>query len=415
MQSPNKDSIHISPEPCGVAADLFRYAERAALWLKQNDAADSLRSSIASLFLAEEKRITAAGGKSGEGFGASVAISGDIAVVSAPRGDGARADQGAAHIFERDRGGANNWGEVKKLTASDGQSRDEFGRSVAIDGDTIVVGASVHQVGQNEDQGAAYVFERDRGGADNWGEVKKLVAPNGEPDDFFGGSVAISNDVVVVGAAFHKTGENQNQGAAYVFERNEGGADNWGGVAQLISSDVGNDLFGLSVAIYNETVVVGASSADGAASDQGAAYVFERNQGGANKWGQSKKLTASDGRSRDQYGVSVSISVDTVVVGANVNDAGQNEDQGAAYIYERDLGGADNWGEVKKLTASDGQSEDFFGDSVAIMVNTIIIGAPNKPVGDSEFQGAAYVFERDRGGADNWGEANRLTASDGAC
>ena len=105
---------------------------------------------------------------------------------------------GAAYVFERDQGGAGNWGQVKKLTASDAEAGDDFGASVAVSGDTAVVGAA-YEIRRGSAAGAAYVFERDQGGAGNWGQVKKLTASDAEADDRFGASVAVSGDTAVVG------------------------------------------------------------------------------------------------------------------------------------------------------------------------------------------------------------------------
>ncbi|MBI4318624.1 MAG: FG-GAP repeat protein, partial [Chloroflexi bacterium] len=285
--------------------------------------------------------------------------------------------------------------QANKLTASDAAANDEFGISVAIDVDTIVVGA----YGNASYKGAAYVFARNQGGPDNWGQAKKLTASDGAANDWFGISVAIDVDTIVVGALRNSS----LQGAAYVFARNQGGADNWGQAKKLTASDGAiNDSFGVSVAIDRDTIVVGAF---GKSIGLGAAYVFARNQGGPDNWGQAKKLTASDGAAIDRFGVSVAIDVDTIVVGAHTKSSAQ----GAAYVFARNQGGADNWGQAKELTASDGAPGDQFGISVAIDVDTIVVGANG-----NSGQGAAYVFARNQGGADNWGQAKKLTASDGA-
>ncbi|MEP7272317.1 MAG: FG-GAP repeat protein, partial [Acidobacteriota bacterium] len=219
--------------------------------------------------------------------------------------------------------------EVRKLTASDRATGDNFGWSVGISGDTVVVGAILES-----SKGAAYVFERNKGGADNWGEVKKLTASDGATSDFFGSSVGISVDTVVVGANRDDT----FKGSAYIFGRNKGGADNWGEVRKLTASDgAANDEFGFAVGISVDTVVVGAYRDD---TFKGSAYIFERNTGGADLWGEVRKLTASDGAGGDFFGISIGISVDTVVVGASGDDAAK----GSAYIFERNRGGADLWG-----------------------------------------------------------------------
>ena len=351
--------------------------------------------------LSEVKKLLASDAQFGDFFGGGVAISGDTAIVGAFLEDAGGSSAGAAYVSVRDQGGPDNWGEVKKLTASDAEAFDEFGYRVAVSGDTAVVGARLEDAGDT-DAGAAYVFQRDQGGTDNWGEVKKLTASDAQTDDQFGTSVAISGDTAVVGGG----------SGAYLFERNQGGPDTWGEVKKLTASDTTDfDAFGVGVAISGATAIVGAFLKDTGANNAGAAYVFQRDQGGAGNWGEVKKLTASDAQANDWFGESVAVGGDTVVVGARFEGSGGSL-AGAAYVFQRDQGGTDNWGEVKKLTASDAQAKDNFGISVAISGNRAVAGAHLEgPVGFSGF-GAAYVFQRDEGGAGNWGEVQKLTASD---
>jgi hypothetical protein len=343
-----------------------------------------------------EYKLTASDAGKDDNFGDSVAISGDTVVVGAPDNEDAGDDSGAAYIFSRNKGGADNWGEVRKLTASDATAHDLFGHSVSISGDTVVVGAIGDDDGGNG-SGAAYIFSRNKGGADNWGEVRKLTASDPAGFLLFGDSVAISGDTVLVGvggqAFFYGTG------SAYIFSRNKGGADKWGEVRILHSDPAGDDYFGCSVAISGDTAVVGAKRDDDRGSDAGAAYIFSRNRGEADNWGQVRKLTASDA---ENFGDSVAISGDTVLVGADYSDDG-GSGAGAAYIFSRKKGGVDNWGQVRKLTASDPADFLFFGDSVAISDDTAVVG---------DDAGAAYIFSRNKGGIDNWGEWRKLTASD---
>ena len=222
-------------------------------------------------------------------------------------------------------------------------------------------------------------------------EVKKLRASDAEAGDLFGLSVAVSGDSAVVGALkpdFPVT----NPGAAYVFQRDQGGADNWGEVVKLTASDAGaGDLFGVNVAVSGGTAVVGALHEDAGGSEAGAAYVFQRDEGGADNWGEVTKLTASDAQAGDNFGNSVAVSGDTAVVAAFLEDAGGSE-PGAAYVFQRNEGGADNWGEVKKLTASDAEAGDLFGRSVAVSGDTAVVGAYQEDSGGVA-AGAAYVFD----------------------
>jgi uncharacterized repeat protein (TIGR01451 family) len=273
------------------------------------------------------------------------------------------------------------WTQQQQLTASDATALDQFGTAVSISGNTAVVGANA----KNSGQGAAYVFVRSGG---VWTQQQELTASDGAANDGFGGSVLVSGDTAVIGAF----GKNSNQGAAYVFVRS-GGV--WSQQQKLTASDgaVG-DYFGLSVSVSGDTAVIGAYGKNG---NQGATYVFVRSGG---VWSQQQKLTASDSAAQNDFGVSVSVTGDTAVIGAN----GNNSSQGAAYVFVRS-GGV--WSQQQKLTASDGLTGDYFGYSVSVSGDTAVIGARGKNSG----QGAAYVFVRS---GVVWSQQQKLTASDGA-
>ena len=167
--------------------------------------------------------------------------------------------------------------QSKKLLASDGVADDFFGVGVAIDGDMAIVGAKFND-DKGDASGSAYVFSRNQGGADNWGEVKKLLASDGMIQDQFGSSVSISADTAIVGA-FLDDDNGSGSGSAYVFSRNQGGTDNWGEVNKLIASDgTSDDQFGYSVAISGGTAVAGAFFGDGEANSSGVAYLYSTTQ-----------------------------------------------------------------------------------------------------------------------------------------
>jgi hypothetical protein len=352
----------------------------------------------------EPRKLTASDAATSDSFGRCVAISDDYVLVSADSEDGAGANRGAAYLFYRHQGGTDNWGEIKKLMASDAEDGDCLGSSVALMGTYAVVGADCED-GAGTDRGAAYLFSRDKGGADNWGEIKKLTASDAADDDYFGNSVAIWGDYVLVGAYFADTSAGPDRGTAYLFYRNQGGADNWGEIKKLTSSSAGfGDYFGNSVALCDEFALVGAYAENGAGIDRGAAYVFYRYQGGIDNWGEQKKLTAGDGENGDYFGNSVALYGDYALVGACDED-GAGVDRGAAYIFHRNMGGPSKWGEVKKLTASDGTNGDGFGISTALFGDDVIVGAMCKTTP----YGEAYHFSRNQGGADNWGEVKQFT------
>ncbi|MCP4710032.1 MAG: hypothetical protein GY869_15520, partial [Planctomycetes bacterium] len=262
-------------------------------------------------------------------FGCWVSVAGDVVVVGAKYEDSVDGNAGAAYIFERNMGGINVWGQAKKLIASDGQSGAEFGWSTAVAGDVVIIGA----YRDNSGTGAAYIYERNASGINAWGQVRKLIASDAEPNDWFGQAVAVYGDVAVVGARYEDSGA-LNGGAVYIFERNSGGVNVWGQTKKLLASDAqASDWFGRSVAIAGDVLIAGGQGEDSGGYNSGAAYVFERNAGSANAWGQVKKLTASDPEESDQFGRTLSMAGDVVLVGAWQEDAG-GSDAGAAYIFE---------------------------------------------------------------------------------
>jgi len=316
-------------------------------------------------------------------FGHSVSISGNTYVVAAPEDDEHGYVHGAAYVYEYN----PFWGgfdEQAKLFADDGAERDIFGLSVAISGDTLVIGAPGDDT---KAIGSAYVFERN---GDAWTQQARINSG----DKRFGWSVAISGDNVVVGT-------DQASGAAYVFERN-GGA--WTQRAKLIAANgAAGTFFGWSVAIYEDTVLVGApqdSNNKGMAS--GSVYVFVRSE---DTWTQRAKLLAADGAAGDYFGLSLSISGDTVLVGAPEDDD-KGMASGSVYLFERSGG---TWTETK-LVADDGAAGDYFGESVSISGDRIVVGAP----GDDDKglkSGSVYLFE---GSGGTWTKKSKLVADDGA-
>jgi FG-GAP repeat len=243
--------------------------------------------------------------------------------VGAPNADtGNHVDQGAAYVFVRS---GTTWAQQQKLTSSD--NNYEFGYSVAISGETVVVGAPLADIGANSDQGSAYVFVHS-GGA--WSLQQQLTASDGAAGDEFGSSVAVSGDTIMVGAPFDDINIKINQGSAYVFVR--GGTSC--SLQQKLTANYGAafDIFGISVGISGDTAVVGACyDGVGASNDQGSAYVFVRSDAA---WKQ-RQLTGSTAAASDRFGSSVAIDANTVLVGALLDDIGLNFDQGSAYVFVR--------------------------------------------------------------------------------
>ena len=250
-----------------------------------------------------------------------------------------------------DRGTAQTPEQVAKLTASDAASRDFFGKSVAVDGDTAVIGA-VGDDDAGSSSGSVYVFVRSNGG---WVEQAKLTASDAADHDLFGNSVAVDGDTAVISAQ-SKDGVGSRSGAVYVFVRS---GDEWVEQAKLTASDAADhDLFGAPAAVDDDTAVFGAHYDDDGGYRSGAVYVFVRSDGG---WVEQAKLTASDAASHHYFGSSVAVTGDTILIGADGDD-NAGEDSGSMYVFVRS---GDGWVEQAKLTASDAAQSDRFGTSVA--------------------------------------------------
>lgn len=345
-----------------------------------------------------EQKVTSPDGAAQDWFGYSVALSGDTALMGAYGDDvGTNIDQGSVYVFTRS---GSTWSLQQKLTSPDGSTDDLFGVSVALLGDTALAGAYWDDVGANINQGSVYVFTRS---GTTWSLQAHLTASDGAEGDGFGKSVALSGDTALVGAP-GKDFADTDDGSAYVFTCS---GSSWSEQAQLTAADhAPSDLFGSKVALSGDTALVGAPGDNvGTSIDQGSAYVFMRSD---TSWTQQAKLTALDGASYDSFGRSVALSGDTALVSAPVDDVGANIIQGSAYVFTRS---EMTWTQQAKLTASDGAAEDWFGISVALSGDTALMGAYGDDVGGNDWQGSAYIFARS---GTSWTQQAKLTASDGA-
>jgi len=340
-------------------------------------------------------------GAAGDFLGHSVALDGLTAVAGASFHDTlGNFNQGAAYVFTGSPAGWSDMDETAKLRAI--EKDDNFGNSVAMSGDTVVVGARFHDTLGNNSQGAAYVFVRTGSGWTDMLPAARLTASDGAEWDNFGNSVAMSGDTVVVGAL-----GNADQGAAYVFVRPSSGWTTMIDTAKLTASDgIAGDHLGWSVDIMGDTVVAGAPSSS---IVPGAAYVFVQPNSGWTDMTETAKLTPSDGVVSDEFGDAVAVDNNTVVVGA----PDHNSFKGATYIYTRPQTGWKDTTETAKLTASDGAADDLLGWCVDIRGNIVVAGAPLHATGGNTFQGAAYVFERPSSGWAAMTETDKLVASDG--
>jgi FG-GAP repeat len=347
-------------------------------------------------------------------FGISIAVSGNTVVVG--DFDANIETYGAVYVYVKPASGWTNMTQVAKLTSSD--NGEGFGTSVAISGNTIVVGAAntsnfnrLHSDAPTAGPGAAYVFVKPASGWTDATETAKLIASDGQPGDAFGDSVSISGATIAVGAFFAvDSSGNSFAGKAYVFVRpGTGWAGNLNETAKLTASDSQLlNYMGASIAISGNTVVAGAY---GHNNFQGTAYVFAEPSTGWASMTQTGELTASDGKGSADFGFSSAISSgNTVVIGAPNAFSGK----GAAYVFVKPSSGWTSMTQTAEMRAPNAVQGDGFGQSAGISGNAVVIGSPGTTVGAHQGQGAAYVFVKPPSGWRNTTRASELTASDGA-
>lgn len=327
----------------------------------------------------EDAKLVSSDGAAGDQFGRSVSVSGNSAVISSYGDDDNGSFSGSAYVFVHN---GTGWSQQAKLKPNDGAASDLFGNSVAMSGDRVIVGSPLDDDNGNL-SGSAYIFKRT---GSSWSQEGKLLANDGAAGDSFGTSVSISGNTAIVGS-HDSDGSGSGSGAAYIFVRN---GSSWTQQAKLTASDAASgDSFGYSVDIDGERALVGAYANDDGGVNSGSAYVFRRN--GTN-WSQEDKLLANDRAANDLFGNSVSISGDLVVVGSPENDDDGNS-SGSAYAFVRN---GSSWNQQAKLTANDAGASQYLGYSVAVQGETIITSAHGHS-GQGVLSGAGYVFQRTGG------------------
>lgn len=345
-----------------------------------------------------QDKFVATDGDSMDRFGSSVALVGDIAFISAHRDEHPRGtNAGAAYVFERSDG---RWNQSAKLSANDGESEDVFGWTLALDGETAIIGAPGDEDPHGDAAGSAYVYERS---GNIWEQVAKLTADDGDSKDQFGWSVALTDTTALVGAPRDEDPFGKSAGSAYVFEKSEG---SWNQAAKLAADDGdAKDRFGWSVAIDGLTALIGAPIDEDPNEDAaGSAYAFERSGG---SWDHAAKLVADEGDSKDQFGWSLALNRKTALIGAVRDEDSNGNAGGSAYVFERSDG---SWAQTATLEAADGDNVDLFGNSVALGAGIGVVGAYWDEDPNGIKSGSSYVFERSDG---SWAQKAKLVATDG--
>jgi hypothetical protein len=268
----------------------------------------------------ECNKATASDAAGGDAFGDNVSVSGDYVIIAASRDDDTAINSGSAYIFKRS---GTTWMEEAKLTASDAAGSDWFGESVSIDGDYAIIGAPLND-DDGSDSDSAYIFKRS---GTTWTEEVKLTASDAAGSDNFGEMVSIDGDYAIIAAPFDDD-DGSGSGSAYIFKRS---GTTWMEEAKLTASDAAEGgLFGYSVSIDGDYVIVGARQDDDNGNSSGSAYIFKRN---GTSWIEEQKLTVSDAAELDFFGESVTVNSDFAIIGA-IGDDDNGISSGSVYFFD---------------------------------------------------------------------------------
>lgn len=323
----------------------------------------------------------------GDNFGGALAMDGDTLVVGAIQaGDVPSNDAGAVHVFERNLGGTDAWGPRQSIIAQESAGYVSFGVSVALDRNRLLVGDRDADSGT----GKVVIYERSGVGA-NFTEVKSLVSPPTDVDrDHFGDYVAVYGDTVIVSDPLYDVDPVSSglEGRVYVYDRNQGGPGQWGLVTR-IDAPAGITAFGSAISLWKDRLAI--ASLGGA----GRVHLHERNQGGSGAWGPVAEVDAGgDSISGGEFGKAIHLHENELLVGASAV-AGITGATGAAYVFQRDAGGTGNWGRTQKLFSGSNNNRSNFGASLDYDQGFAVIGDPlsdHPSFAPGSRIGRAYVY-----------------------
>lgn len=326
----------------------------------------------------QEQILTASDSATGDYFGWAVAIYNNLIIIGADQKTvGGYTTQGKAYIF---RYNGTTWVQEQILTASNGTASDRFGTSVAINDNVAVVSAYYKNVYGLASVGCVYVFRYINS---TWVEEQILISSNYAASDYFGISMSMHNNVIVVGARNKTVGANATQGCAYVFR--------YSGTAwiqeQILTSTNGaaGDLFGNAVFVYNNVIIIGAYAKNNGSANQGSVYMFRYING---SWIQEQILTAYDTAASDAFGSAVCMNDNILLISA-FSKTIVGASQGCAYVYKY----INNmWIYDQTIISPDGVANDYFGRSVYLYDEYAVLGAYNKTIGSNATQGATYFY-----------------------
>ena len=361
---------------------------------QENDGSDSGSNGSVYVYVRSyfawslQQKIVASDGAKDDHFGVSVALLGDTLVVGANQDDDNGAQSGSVYIFVRS---GTTWTQQQKIIANDGAMSDYFGSSLALTGDTLVVGAH-----RDDDKGiysgSVYVYSSSLNSASSWSFQQKLV-PDGKlsDHDHFGESIDLAGDILVIGA-HGDDDKGLGSGSVYVFVRSGG---TWEKKQKLVAEIDGadGDSFGYSVALSSETIVVGAHMDDDKGSESGSVYIFVRSD--ENTWTQQQKIVVDDGAWGDQFGITLALAGDKLAVGvpySDDEDGSSRLDVGTVYMYDRS---GSTWTQSRKLIADSVSANAFFGSALALSGETLIVGARGEKniYAEKTRSGSVYIIE----------------------
>ena len=366
-------------------------------------ASDGTMRGDIKIISARQNKLVRPNPRPGDQFGISMSVLGNqVLVGSNGESRNGLSNTGSAHLFERDLNG--KWLPVQAFRASSPEAGGRLGRDVSLWHNLVVAGAPGHDSVAGL-KGAAYVFEKN---ATSWSQAAKLSPSDGAIHDYFGQSVSARTNQVLVGAHMADPGGVSAAGAAYIFEKS--GSGTWLEKTKLVPGDsLANGHYGVSVSLDGDLALVGASGSNNANGvSTGAAYLIGRTE--SDTWVQITKLTPDDGVANDQFGQSVKLDGNFSYVGARLRDEGGVQDTGAVYVFQRLSNG--QWVQQAKITPENAGAEGYFGQSLDVRDNRLLVGAPGK-IGDhaKSNPGYAYLFERD--GIGNWTQKAKFVGYDG--
>ena len=341
-----------------------------------------------------------------QGYAYSVSINNNLAAVGAINDKQNGSYAGAVYIFSYI-AAFDSWLLDAKLLPDDGMAYQWFGTSVSLDGNRVLVGARGHYsgTGPNSMPGAAYIFELSN---NTWSQTAKLSASNGLPADWFGGSVSLNGNRALIGARY-AVNNNVVTGAAYVFDLTNNITNAWV-ETQILTATNGNvyDFFGHSVSLEGNRALVGAIGHDhNGLESTGAAYVFSLSN---NSWTQTEKIVAQDHNVGDQFGSKVDLDVKYALISAPYDDNSNGIDAGGAYIFQLFNGELQ---QMKKLIANDGEDFDNFGYSASLDGNLAVVGSYHDDTINGQWGGSAYVYTHNENGS-WWSFTQKIVPNSGA-